>query len=698
MSSGPSSNIWQSTWSLYNTDNNNVVYQIMQPGAVRQSAYMSGPESQLANSITMRTGRQPDEAFLFVTEHAANQMGANNLTLRIDYTNGKENFNLIVSGLYLAGSVSLNRLDPTDKTGNAGSAVCVVRLCDPRSLFVNSGIKAQYNVLMRSPQGTEEEKHKYYDESVNPNGSPNPFSPEAPWKWNEMIDDIWSNLPQLEAAPVTDSIDRVWTDTPIDFTFDHCNAWDAYNDAIETLGLTICRQPSSSDFTLVDCKDLSWTVDEPPSGSRTLWVDIDKIGVPGKPKHIDVVFPVQEMWRGVENDTSPINNQQFGSQTRGDSYKIRKDTDLEDAVDDTTCVVWDHMIALREVDGDTYANDDDNDDDPENIIYGIKSRATAVGEYVTKCFEARQDSKTEVYAGLHMYNLSGLINRITVKDTGGSDTRFSGLVTEVSSDYRNNPIIRRYWHLFHSEYQEPTKNVTSRSKRAREHYPELIQTVQISDVGAEPGSQNVYPNASGVYAAEVVVFRNEVEYSGVTCWVSLMGGNEITPLRGGSYHLARLSGTASLSSDERPLYLIDATSPLSVFFMAPLGGIPARIGNLLGKAWCDVWGLVETPINISDAGIGIEVLNWGVETACAAGDRFGWAEFYDGAWWVVSEDCYPPPDPLLLQTVMGFADEGYDGGLSGSFTPDGFEAYTVMKSTVPAEFVGINDTTPALPD
>lgn len=72
---------------------------------------------------------------------------------------------------------------------------------------------------------------------------------------------------------------------------------------------------------------------------------------------------------------------------------------------------------------------------------------------------------------------------------------------------------------------------------------------------------------------------------------------------------------------------------------APSGGIPARAGNYVGTATCDVYDLDDDLMTLADTGIDIEVVNWTVNTVCDSGARYGWVNYYDNKWWIVAEDC-----------------------------------------------------------
>lgn len=72
---------------------------------------------------------------------------------------------------------------------------------------------------------------------------------------------------------------------------------------------------------------------------------------------------------------------------------------------------------------------------------------------------------------------------------------------------------------------------------------------------------------------------------------------------------------------------------------APSGGIPGRVGTLLGSAQCDLWTESLTTEQIQDSGRNITVYNWTTSAVCANGDRYGLAGWCNGAWYIIAEDC-----------------------------------------------------------
>ena len=124
-------------------------------------------------------------------------------------------------------------------------------------------------------------------------------------------------------------------------------------------------------------------------------------------------------------------------------------------------------------------------------------------------------------------------------------------------------------------------------------------------------------------------------------------------------------------------------------FTAPSGGIPGRVGTLLGGATCNV---IETNSvgQLTPTGTTITVYNWATSAVCAKGDRYGVAGWINAAWCVIAEDCNDtgrtiqgasssstvtsPSDPLQLGSppVLGTAGslttvQWYGAGVGGGY-------------------------------
>lgn len=77
----------------------------------------------------------------------------------------------------------------------------------------------------------------------------------------------------------------------------------------------------------------------------------------------------------------------------------------------------------------------------------------------------------------------------------------------------------------------------------------------------------------------------------------------------------------------------------SILIKAPAGGIPGRVGSLVGGAVCDVLYQETSSEQIGTSTTQTKVYNWSTSAACATGDRYGVAARIDNRWMIVAEDC-----------------------------------------------------------
>jgi hypothetical protein len=122
---------------------------------------------------------------------------------------------------------------------------------------------------------------------------------------------------------------------------------------------------------------------------------------------------------------------------------------------------------------------------------------------------------------------------------------------------------------------------------------------------------------------------------------------------------------------------------------APSGGIPGRVGSLMGGAICDIVTF-DANGQLTVSSDAIKVFNWASSAVCANGDRYGIAGWVNSAWLIVAEDCNdggstlppvsggrttPPVGDAITTTIspitttIAFREVRYSGAGAGS----GFE-------------------------
>lgn len=142
----------------------------------------------------------------------------------------------------------------------------------------------------------------------------------------------------------------------------------------------------------------------------------------------------------------------------------------------------------------------------------------------------------------------------------------------------------------------------------------------------------------------------------------------------------------STTGDSICVGIVDSTRKISIIYFsqqgssevklikAPSGGIPGRVGTLLGSATCDVWNEAANG-QIQDSGEDILVDNWAKSAACKTGDRYGIAAQCNGGWYIVAEDCNDTGSTI--------------GGGTGTSSGGTIVAAIDTSTTTPASVTGI---------
>jgi len=102
------------------------------------------------------------------------------------------------------------------------------------------------------------------------------------------------------------------------------------------------------------------------------------------------------------------------------------------------------------------------------------------------------------------------------------------------------------------------------------------------------------------------------------------------------------------------LFIQDQVSSGGVKFVkAPSGGIPGRVGTLLGYANCTIWTEASSTKQIQASTDTITVFNWTTSPVCVNGDRYGIAAWCNSAWYIIAEDCNDEGSTILPGTGSG---------------------------------------------
>lgn len=116
-----------------------------------------------------------------------------------------------------------------------------------------------------------------------------------------------------------------------------------------------------------------------------------------------------------------------------------------------------------------------------------------------------------------------------------------------------------------------------------------------------------------------------------------------------------------------------------IHFKAPSGGIPGRIGMLEGSATCELFTNNATTGMLELSGISVTVKNWATSAVCSSGDRHGIANWINGRWKAIAEDCGDEGSESSMYTESIFNDvpDDYDDALTPMAGSSGFHPVTV---------------------
>jgi hypothetical protein len=92
--------------------------------------------------------------------------------------------------------------------------------------------------------------------------------------------------------------------------------------------------------------------------------------------------------------------------------------------------------------------------------------------------------------------------------------------------------------------------------------------------------------------------------------------------------------------DATKKYCVAEIRPMqSILIKAPAGGIPGRVGSLVGAAICDLVYLETSNQQLGTSTVQSKIYNWSTSAACSTGDRYGVASRIDNLFLIVAEDC-----------------------------------------------------------
>lgn len=623
----------QTKWEVIDTSNA-FIASALNPKLVIDSLNQRGfpvPDDCKANSVVFGVGETPNKAFLFMKRSDYNKLTETEITVRLSEKRLTQNGDIKTTVIHINGLVKSRSfvLDSIVKYTPFGSRthdpVILAVFEDKRSVFVKKKVRVAYNVLMRSPEAESPVAKKYYVESLRvPPVSEDPSQVPVLWTYKTMLEDLWEQI--VGASPISgmsvpvipeyespDNLRIPFDSTPTDLFIDDENALDVYTSILGMLGLELVWQPNETNVSIFDLFSPFPGTYAYSEYSQYITQESTSIHAPKSlyAEKFRYSFQIQDKWRGMERDTSRDENSMFWGDDTGSVLTNEKTTDAglvlypgDSFVHESSITIWSDMIALRSrtessVEIENQSEIDDRTDQTHNLALVVLS--------------AEYGSSYEFYGGIRESPLDRIVRGISYEDYG------FGCKTRLSYGYGKSSAFKFYFGR--DKNGEPnSRAILSRSRRAREFYPEISQMIKPTTGGTK---------AHTYYEAEVSVFEYE---GGITtekmidCWA-------VSPP---SASVGRMSGSLSVGGDLRPRYMVQ---PRLRLIQAPEGGIPARAGSVAGKALCKWLEINVSTSHIEDTGVTFYVWNYGHEAACDSGARLGVAdEILTGVWLLHSED------------------------------------------------------------
>jgi len=500
--------------------------QCLDPAEQRKNALELGTPMdfwQVASSYNCPRGFEPGVAYVLMLKVQLDKLGENS-THSVKFI--CDNKSLTVKNMRIhKGSCMGLRASLADN-----NVPYLVELRDVREVLKLSTIASAYNVRLGAPSTTSGNS-LYYPESLNSGSA---------WTWQTMFTNIWASLPSVAGTAPT--LPGTPTHAPENYQFIGVSAWKSIKRILDYLGYEIIYSPVPGTFTVVEYGDTQ-------SGlSVSLNAILDKkifdyhptLGLHSSaPEKIQVFFPRQELYQGIEKDTQRTGNWLMTP------YYSKTVNAISTGVAGTIMPIWDSTPALFNSSG-TVTNSTNLDSRAAEIVANIAKRMT----------DDSHDRTRVLYGGLHTAIIPGeQISNVTWRDYRDGN----GMITE----YTRRPVLRGGAFSDEQTLSGDTMLPIDVSRPGKPNYPRLAQMVQADDGAATTGA-TLTPNGDKLTPGFVMRYVEGTWSQQEACWIraaDLVTGSSpsetnVTSMRQKDRFPARLSGIQTSSSDTRPLYIV----------------------------------------------------------------------------------------------------------------------------------------------
>lgn len=217
------------------------------PASLLQECLLKGLDTSLwygkANSFRLQAGKLPGVGYVLLTYKDITDL----LSTAVHYYSlafTHADSTLTLQGIVIVDAQATNAsLTLTDET------IMLVELADTRLFLARSKINTGYNVFQR-PTSESDTDPELEEDTLNSS---------VPWTWEQMVDDIWSNLEVSIAGTLDKSKIDAWpTTTPYDFCFYGVSAWDALFEVLDALGMILVFDSAENEYRLY----MEWDTDD----------------------------------------------------------------------------------------------------------------------------------------------------------------------------------------------------------------------------------------------------------------------------------------------------------------------------------------------------------------------------------------------------------------------------------------------------
>jgi hypothetical protein len=365
------------------------------------------PDIDKANSLYVPAGRWPARGWILLRRRDFNNFNVyrTDFQLQIDDLVRPP---LTFSNLSIVQAQCVTRGALADP-----DAIYLVEICDLEGVMYNPWFQlsttSQYN--MRSPAYPEQ----YYQNSLNAGN---------PWTWDAMVKDLWNQMktflgtyPGLPITPLSN---------PENFAFPGVSAWEALNQIMDYLGLTVTDDPTSSRQYGIVVSGATDAVFNAFQASNRAFLEDDEEWLDGGsgrvPAFVTVFFHRRNQYYGTE-ETVRRDNLQW---TSTPLYSINVAGPIQFANAAGTAYLWSDFTVRFDVDGNPLSSD---------VALAQSIAQERVTQFYNLIFRGTSGFMRQEYSGVLQFVTGSQVDGVRWFQTNLEPQERSGWRTEIIRGY-----------------------------------------------------------------------------------------------------------------------------------------------------------------------------------------------------------------------------------------------------------------------